>query len=323
MTLTVSAPSTAPSGQADHGGTAGGARSAPVHPGHRPAGRAGAPGAGGAVEGEARRPGSRKLGERPGKWARTARRGDGAHGPGRYRTQTGRNQKPAGSRHRASLGKSTRWTSRRGQRAGPGVGAGRTTLARPGREPPDRRYGIDQRRQTWRSGGCPRTAHDQGSLCRRRGERARSRDRRADGAGPGRRVTRPANRSWPGQRRTPEGDRQVDEADVNQLREGLPVEVSGDGFEGLVLQGSISAVGRQSITNDTQGAGASYLVTVSLPLLTIEQQAKVRLGMRPAVDHHLPERSGRGRARCSAGPHWRRPDGGSPTPRNSQAAGSP
>ena len=58
----------------------------------------------------------------------------------------------------------------------------------------------------------------------------------------------------------------VDEADVNQLREGLPVEVSGDGFEGLVLQGSISAVGRQSITNDTQGAGASYLVTVSLPL---------------------------------------------------------
>ena len=57
----------------------------------------------------------------------------------------------------------------------------------------------------------------------------------------------------------------VDEADVNQLREGLPVEVSGDGFEGLVLQGSISAVGRQSITNDTQGAGASYLVTVSLP----------------------------------------------------------
>ena len=70
---------------------------------------------------------------------------------------------------------------------------------------------------------------------------------------------------WPGQRRTPEGDRQVDEADVNQLREGLPVEVSGDGFEGLVLQGSISAVGRQSITNDTQGAGASYLVTVSLP----------------------------------------------------------
>lgn len=71
----------------------------------------------------------------------------------------------------------------------------------------------------------------------------------------------------------------VDEADVNQLREGLPVEVSGDGFEGLVLQGSISAVGRQSITNDTQGVGASYLVTVSLPLLTIEQQAKVRLGM--------------------------------------------
>ena len=56
------------------------------------------------------------------------------------------------------------------------------------------------------------------------------------------------------------------------------MEVSGDGFEGLVLQGSISAVGRQSITNDT-GRWRLLPGHREPSLLTIEQQAKVRLGM--------------------------------------------
>jgi len=71
----------------------------------------------------------------------------------------------------------------------------------------------------------------------------------------------------------------VDEGDVNQLREGLPVQISGDGFEGVVLEGHIESVGRQSANSDTQGAGASYQIAVGIPPLTAEQQASVRLGM--------------------------------------------
>ena len=156
-----------------------------------------------------------------------ARRGDGAHGPGRYRTQAGRNQKPTGSRHRASHGSRRAGPAGEATAAGPGVGAGRTDKhagARPGREPPDCRYGIDQRhRQTWRSGGCPRTAHDQGSLCRRRGERARPA------------TAAPMAPVQVGSRVTPgqpliglasvehlKAIAKVDEADVNQLREDCP-----------------------------------------------------------------------------------------------------
>lgn len=71
----------------------------------------------------------------------------------------------------------------------------------------------------------------------------------------------------------------VDEGDINLLQEGLPVEISGDGFEGIVLQGNIDSVGRQSTSTDTQSAGASYQIIVSIPPLTAEQQASVRLGM--------------------------------------------
>ncbi|MDA3136648.1 HlyD family secretion protein [Pseudomonas syringae] len=35
----------------------------------------------------------------------------------------------------------------------------------------------------------------------------------------------------------------VEESDVHQLSEGMPVEITGDGFTGLVLRGQIRSVG--------------------------------------------------------------------------------
>lgn len=71
----------------------------------------------------------------------------------------------------------------------------------------------------------------------------------------------------------------VDEGDINQLHEGLSVEISGDGFEGIVLQGRIESVGMQSTSADTQGAGAAYQIVVGIPPLSTQQQASIRLGM--------------------------------------------
>ncbi|HEY0286982.1 MAG TPA: HlyD family efflux transporter periplasmic adaptor subunit [Pseudomonas sp.] len=71
----------------------------------------------------------------------------------------------------------------------------------------------------------------------------------------------------------------VDEVDINQLREGMPVQISGDGFEGIVLTGAIKSVGAQAIAAQMQSEGASYSVTVALPALTQSQQQRLRLGM--------------------------------------------
>lgn len=70
----------------------------------------------------------------------------------------------------------------------------------------------------------------------------------------------------------------VDEVDINQLHEGMPAEISGDGFND-VLHGTITAVGAQAIESDMRGNGASYHVTVSLPPLDRDSRQRLRLGM--------------------------------------------
>jgi multidrug efflux pump subunit AcrA (membrane-fusion protein) len=71
----------------------------------------------------------------------------------------------------------------------------------------------------------------------------------------------------------------VDESDINHLRIGLPVDITGDGFGGELLNGRITSVGSQVQQAEFQGSGASYEVAVSLPALTPEQQQRIRLGM--------------------------------------------
>jgi len=71
----------------------------------------------------------------------------------------------------------------------------------------------------------------------------------------------------------------VDEVDINQLREGLPVVITGDGFGNILLNGTITSVGSQVLQSEFQGGGASYELAVALPPLTPSQQRRIRLGM--------------------------------------------
>lgn len=70
----------------------------------------------------------------------------------------------------------------------------------------------------------------------------------------------------------------VSELDINQLHQGQPVEVMGDGFDGERLSGSVSVVSGLAIANDSQGS-AQFPVTLAIPKLTDKQLQRVRLGM--------------------------------------------
>ncbi|GFM54071.1 hypothetical protein PSCICF_02490 [Pseudomonas cichorii] len=70
----------------------------------------------------------------------------------------------------------------------------------------------------------------------------------------------------------------VEEVDLHQLADGMPVQVTGDGFEGITLQGTLSSIAAQGVAPDF-GGGTTYEVIISIAPLTPAQQAKVRLGM--------------------------------------------
>lgn len=69
----------------------------------------------------------------------------------------------------------------------------------------------------------------------------------------------------------------IEEADLHQLSEGMPVQIAGDGFAGMTLHGRIASIGVQAISSSY--GGASYDVIVSIEPLTSEQRQKIRLGM--------------------------------------------
>lgn len=76
----------------------------------------------------------------------------------------------------------------------------------------------------------------------------------------------------------------VEETDLHLLREGLPVQISGDGFAGE-LSGRILSIGIQGEAADVQGAGAHYDVKVSIetPLTDLAQPLRPGMSARLAV----------------------------------------
>jgi len=70
----------------------------------------------------------------------------------------------------------------------------------------------------------------------------------------------------------------VAELDVNQLQEGQPVDVTGDGFEGQQLHGSVKVVGGQALASASSGS-SQFEVVVAIPALDEAQMRQVRLGM--------------------------------------------
>lgn len=76
---------------------------------------------------------------------------------------------------------------------------------------------------------------------------------------------------------------QVDEADLHLLREGMQVQVTGDGFTGQELAGRIMSIAVQSNAPDSPGVTANYDVVVSIDTPRAASVYPVRLGMSARV----------------------------------------
>ncbi|MFJ5333207.1 HlyD family secretion protein [Pectobacterium versatile] len=71
----------------------------------------------------------------------------------------------------------------------------------------------------------------------------------------------------------------VEETDLHQLREGMPVNVSGDGFAGQILTGKVASIDMQADAAEMSGSGAYYDVVVSLDTPLADLRQNIRLGM--------------------------------------------
>ncbi|NWA25017.1 HlyD family efflux transporter periplasmic adaptor subunit [Pseudomonas gingeri] len=71
----------------------------------------------------------------------------------------------------------------------------------------------------------------------------------------------------------------VSELDINQLHQGQRVEILGDGFDGVRLDGAVDIVSSLALPSDSPGGSAQFPVTLSVPKLSPEQLQRVRLGM--------------------------------------------
>jgi len=71
----------------------------------------------------------------------------------------------------------------------------------------------------------------------------------------------------------------VSELDINQLHQGQSVEILGDGFDGVRLDGTVDIVSSLALPSDAPGGSAQFPVTLSVPKLSKEQLQRVRLGM--------------------------------------------
>lgn len=71
----------------------------------------------------------------------------------------------------------------------------------------------------------------------------------------------------------------VDEMDVALLSVGAPVEITGDAFDGLALQGVVSTVGIRGRGPAAVGSRARYTLTVDLLSIPEADRAKIRLNM--------------------------------------------
>ncbi|UZT79700.1 efflux RND transporter periplasmic adaptor subunit [Ectopseudomonas chengduensis] len=84
----------------------------------------------------------------------------------------------------------------------------------------------------------------------------------------------------------------VAELDVNQLKEGQPVDVTGDGFDGQHLQGKVMVVGGQALGGSVPGGSSQFEVVVNIPELDEAQMRQVRLGMSAKLSiltYHNPD----------------------------------
>ncbi|MEW5734289.1 MAG: HlyD family efflux transporter periplasmic adaptor subunit [Thermodesulfobacteriota bacterium] len=84
----------------------------------------------------------------------------------------------------------------------------------------------------------------------------------------------------------------LDEADLAQVRLGQKAVVTGDGFPGLALEGTLAEIAPQASKSQASGGGrgAAFDVTARVPRLDAAEQAQVRLGMSANVAVTIAEK---------------------------------
>ncbi len=76
----------------------------------------------------------------------------------------------------------------------------------------------------------------------------------------------------------------LDEADVNRLKPGQAVTITGPGFNGFALTGKIIGIaGEASSAEGAAGGKASFTATARLDPLTADQALQVRIGMSASI----------------------------------------
>lgn len=77
----------------------------------------------------------------------------------------------------------------------------------------------------------------------------------------------------------------VDEIDISRVRPGLSARITGDGFEGLVLQGRVVAVAAQASAEGSAGRTGlpSFPVIVAVDGLAPEERARLAVGMSASI----------------------------------------
>ena len=75
----------------------------------------------------------------------------------------------------------------------------------------------------------------------------------------------------------------IEEADLYQLREGMSVNIEGDGFAGLTLRGHIQAMGIEGRAVGSDETAAHYDVLIAIDELSPEALLRLRLGMSAQV----------------------------------------
>lgn len=76
----------------------------------------------------------------------------------------------------------------------------------------------------------------------------------------------------------------VGEVDINRIKQGLPVVVTGVSFPGIKLNGHIAQVASQANEGSGNQALSQFDVTVKIPKLTAKQRRVVHIGMTSKVD---------------------------------------
>jgi HlyD family secretion protein len=71
----------------------------------------------------------------------------------------------------------------------------------------------------------------------------------------------------------------VSEIDIDRIKKGMPVTVTGDAFPGIRLHGTVSAVSAQAKQNSGQSGLSLFVVNVQIPAVSQSAMEKIRVGM--------------------------------------------